>query len=155
MGKLLTTAVGNRCFSVGFRAHLCTGEITDAQRNIILQHHNSSVFQKNYASRYMPDTQAAYRGLRPQTALMRNAGGMSRTPRRPRKLNLAQQAEADRHPEVRLPRRKLKSLRQTFQAQECFIASMKGTALYDHYRQAYQAHRNLRRRHEKGSVIGG
>ncbi|KAK3166768.1 hypothetical protein OEA41_009893 [Lepraria neglecta] len=79
------------------------GGITDAQRNIILQHHNSSVFQKNYASRYMPDTQAVYRGLKPQTALMRAASGISRPidPRRPRKLNLAQQAEADRYPEKR------------------------------------------------------
>lgn len=48
----------------------------------------------------MPDTQAAYRGLKPQTALMRAASGMSRTidRRRPRKLNLAQQAEVKRHP---------------------------------------------------------
>ncbi|KAL9594076.1 MAG: hypothetical protein Q9179_005568 [Wetmoreana sp. 5 TL-2023] len=101
---------------------------SNAQRNIILQHHSSSVFQKNYASRYMPDTQAAYRGLKPQTALMRAASGMSRTidPRRPRKLNIAQQAEVDRHPEVRLFRRKLKSLLQTFQNQKRSIASMKG-----------------------------
>ncbi|KAL8800746.1 MAG: hypothetical protein Q9182_004951 [Xanthomendoza sp. 2 TL-2023] len=86
-----------------------------------------------YASRYMPDTQAAYRGLKLQTALMRAASWMSRTidPRRPRKLTLAQQAEVDRHPEKRS------------------IASMKGTLLYDHYRQTYQAYRNLRRRHEK------
>ncbi|KAL9579753.1 MAG: hypothetical protein Q9203_006568 [Teloschistes exilis] len=79
---------------------LPTGEITDAQRNIILQYYNSSVSQKNYISRYIPDTQAVYRGLRPQTALMRAASGMSRTidPRRPRKLNLAQQTEVDRHP---------------------------------------------------------
>ena len=99
----------------------------------------------------MPDTQAAYRGLKPQTALMRVASGMSRTidPRRPRKLNLAQQAEVDRHPEVSLLRRRLKSLLRTFQDQKRSIASMKGTLLYDHYRQAYQAHRNLRRRHEK------
>jgi len=132
-------------------ADCCTGEITDAQRNIILQHHSSSVFQKNYASRYMPDTQAAYRGLKPQTALMRAASGMSRTidPRRPRRLNLAQQAEVDRHPEVRLLRRRLKLLLQTFQDQKRSIASAKGTPLYNHYRQAYQAHRNLRRRHEK------
>ena len=132
-------------------ADCCTGEITDAQRNIILQHHSSSVFQKNYASRYMPDTQAAYRGLKPQTALMRAASGMSRTidPRRPRRLNLAQQAEVDRHPEVRLLRRRLKLLLQTFQDQKRSIASAKGTSLYNHYRQAYQAHRNLRRRHEK------
>ena len=99
----------------------------------------------------MPDTQAAYRGLKPQTALMRAASGMSRTidPRRPRRLNLAQQAEVDRHPEVRLLRRRLKLLRQTFQDQKRSIASAKGTPLYDNYRQAYQAHRNLRRRHEK------
>lgn len=99
----------------------------------------------------MPDTQAAYRGLKPQTALMRAASGMSRTidPRRPRKLNLAQQTEVDRHPEVRLLRRRLKSLLQTFQDQKRSIASTKGTHSYDHYRQAYQAHRNLKRRHEK------
>ncbi|KAL9582090.1 MAG: hypothetical protein Q9212_003502 [Teloschistes hypoglaucus] len=128
-----------------------SSEITDAQRNIILQHHNSSVFQKNYASRYMPDTQAAYRGLKPQTALMRAASGMSRTidPRRPRKLNLAQQAEVDRHPEVKLLRRRRKSLLQAFRDQKRSIASTKGTLLYDHYRQVYQAHRNLKRRYEK------
>lgn len=99
----------------------------------------------------MPDTQAAYRGLKPQTALMRAASGMSRTidPRRPRKLNLAQQAEVDRHPEVRLLRRQLKSLRRAIQDQKRSIANMKGTPLYDHYRRAYQAHRNLRRRHKK------
>ena len=76
---------------------------------------------------------------------------MSRTidPRRPRKLNLAQQAEVDCHPEVTLLRRRLKSLLRTFQDQKRSIASTKGTLLYDHYRQAYQAHRNLRRRHEK------
>ncbi len=103
----------------------------------------------------MPDTQAAYRGLRPQTALMRAASGMSRTidPRRPRKLNLAQQAEVDRHPEVRLLRRRLKLLLQNFQEQKRSIASMKGTPLYDNYRQVYQAHRNLKRRYEKALLI--
>ena len=128
-----------------------TGEITDAQRNIILQHHSSSVFQKNYASRYMPDTQAAYRGLKPQTALMRAASGMSRTidPRRPRKLNLAQETEVDRHPEVKVLRRRLKSLLRTFRERKCSITSMKGTLLHDQYQQAYHAHRNTRRRHQK------
>ena len=86
---------------------------------------------------------------------MRAASGMSRTidPRRPRKLNLAQQAEVDRHPVVRLLRRRLKSLLQTFQDQKRSIASMKGTLLYNHYRQAYQAHRNSRRRHEKALLM--
>ena len=103
----------------------------------------------------MPDTQAAYRGLKPQTALMRAASGMSRTidPRRPRKLNTTQQAEVDRHPEVRLLRRKLKSLLQTFQDQKRSIVSMKGTPLHDRYRQTYQAHRNLKRRLEKVLLI--
>jgi len=136
-------------------AHGGIGDITDAQRNIILQHHNSSVFQKNYASRYMPDTQAAYRGLKPQIALMRAASGMSRTidPRRPRKLDLAQKAKVDRHPEVRLLRRRLKSLLQSFQSQKRSIASTKGTSLYNDYRQAYQAHRNSKRRHEKALLV--
>lgn len=67
----------------------CTGFISESQRNLILQHHNSSVFLKSCASRYMPDTSAAYRGLESQTALMRQASGMSRTihRRRPRKLD--------------------------------------------------------------------
>jgi len=103
----------------------------------------------------MPDTQAAYRGLKPQIALMRAASGMSRTidPRRPRRLNLAQKEEVDRHPEMRLLRRRLKSLQQTFHNQKRSIASTKGTPLYDHYRQAYQAHRNLKRRHQKALLI--
>lgn len=151
MGKLLIIAVSRRWSLVDLMLMGVIDEITDAQRNIILQHHNSSVFQKNYASRYMPDIQAAYRGLKPQTALMRAANGMSRKidPRRPRKLSLAQKAEVDRHPEVRLLRRRLKSLLQTFSDQKRSIVSMRGTPLYNHYRQAYQAHRNLKRRLEK------
>ena len=103
----------------------------------------------------MPGTQAAYRGLKPQTNLMRAASGMSRTidPRRPRRLNVAQQAEVDRHPEVRLLRRRLKLLLQTFQEQKRSIARTKGSPLYDHYRQTYQAHRNSKRRHEKALLM--
>ena len=104
-----------------------------------------------WVSRYIPDTQAAYRGLKPQTVLMRAASEMSRTidPRRPRKLNLAQQIEVDRHPEVRLLGQRLKLLQRIFQDRKRSIASAKGTPLYDQYRRVYQAHRNLRRRHEK------
>ena len=84
----------------------------------------------------MSDTQAAYRGLKSQIALMRAAGGMSRIidPRRSQRLNLAQQVEVDRYPEVRLLRRRLNSLLQTFQDQKRSIRSMKGIPLYDHYR---------------------
>lgn len=60
---------------------------------------------------------------------MRAASGISRTidPGRPRKLNLAQQIEVDRHPEVRLLRRRLKLLQQIFQDRKRSIASAKGT----------------------------
>ena len=76
---------------------------------------------------------------------------VSRTidPRRPRKLNLAQQAEITRYSNVRLLRRRLKSLLQNFRDQKRSIVSTKGTLIYDHYRQIYQAHRNLKREHEK------
>ena len=95
-----------------YHAHWGISVITDVQQNIILQHHSSSIFQKNYASWYMPDTQATYHGLKPQTTLMRAAGGMSRTidHHRPKKLTLAQQAEVDCHPEVRLLCWRVKSL---------------------------------------------
>ena len=88
MGKLLIIAVSRRWSLIDLMLTGVIGEFTDAQKNIILQHHNSSVSQKNCASRYMPDTQAAYRGLKPQTALMRAVSEMSRTidSRRPRTL---------------------------------------------------------------------
>ena len=126
------------------------GFITESQRNLILQHHNSTVFQKNYASRYMPDTQAAYRGLEPQTALMRAASGMSRTidPRRPRRLTTAQRAEVQRHPEVKLLHRRLRSLQQIFRDRKRSIASMKGTSLHHEYQNAYRTHRKVQRRYE-------
>ena len=103
----------------------------------------------------MPDTQAAYRSLKPQTALIRAASGMSRTidPRRPRKLSLAQKTEVNRNPEVRLLYRRLRLLLQTFSGQKRSIANMKGTPSYYQYRQAYQAHRNLKRRHEKALLV--
>ena len=96
----------------------------------------------------MPDTQAAYRRLEPQTELMRAASGMSRTidRRRPRRLDASGQAEVDRHPEVRLLRRKQQSLKEILKANNRSIASRKGTSLYDEYRKASHAHRNMKRR---------
>jgi len=119
---------------------------------LILQHHNSIVFQNLYLSRYITaDTQAGYRGLEPQTALMRAASGMSRTidPRRPRKLTVAEQEEVDRHLEVRLLRRRRQSLRKFFKTRKRSIASMKGTPVYKEYQKTYHAHRNEKRRQEK------
>ena len=82
---------------------------------------------------------------------MRAASGMSRTidRRRPRKLEAAQKAEVDRHPEVRLLRRKLRSLKKVFQDQKISIASTKGTPVHEEYQKAYRAHRNQKRRLEE------
>ncbi|KAL8671525.1 MAG: hypothetical protein Q9168_003970 [Polycauliona sp. 1 TL-2023] len=126
----MTFPVGPYTFRRGAGQAFDNGShITDAQRNIILQHKSSSVFQKSYASRYMPDTQAAYRSLEPQSALMRAASGMSRTIdlRRPRDLSLAQRAEVELHPEVRRLSQELKSLRESLKRQKRSVTSSKGT----------------------------
>lgn len=70
---------------------------------MIMQHSKSEVFQRHYLPRYINvDTQAAYRGTAPQSAVMRAASGMRRSidPRRPRKLTAAQSASIVRHPRV-------------------------------------------------------
>ncbi|MCJ1343077.1 hypothetical protein MMC31_001268 [Peltigera leucophlebia] len=103
--------------------------ISESQRNLILQHHNSTVFLKSYLSRYITsNTQAACRGLELQTALMRIASGMSRTIdcRQPRKLNDAQRAEVNQHLEVRLLHRRQKTLFKFIKDQHGSIASIRG-----------------------------
>ena len=59
--------------------HEYTNEIMNAQRNIILQHHNFFVFQKNYVSKYMFNIQIVYRDLKLQIVLMRVVSDMNRT----------------------------------------------------------------------------
>lgn len=97
------------------------------------------------------DTRAAYRGLKPQTALMRLASGMSRTIDRqqPRKLNDAQKTQLDCRPEVRLLCRRQKKMFQFIKDNHGPIASMKGTSVYNKYQKVYQAHRNMKRRQEE------
>ncbi|KAK3615754.1 hypothetical protein LTR22_027317 [Elasticomyces elasticus] len=57
-----------------------SAHISDAQRNLVMGHATSGVFERNYLSRYvMQDTQAVYRGLDPQTAAIRLASGMMRS----------------------------------------------------------------------------
>ncbi|EKG09943.1 hypothetical protein MPH_12975 [Macrophomina phaseolina MS6] len=68
-----------------------------------MQHSKSDVFQRHYLPRYISaDTQAAYRGMAPQSAVMRAVSGMRRSidPRRPRKLTAEQSASIERHPRV-------------------------------------------------------
>ena len=52
----------------------------------------------------MPDIQAAYRGLEPQTVIILAASRLSRTidPRRSRGFTITQRAEVQPHPEVKL-----------------------------------------------------
>jgi hypothetical protein len=107
-----------------------------------MQHASSAVFQHNYLSHYVTqDTQAAYRGLEPQTAIIRVASGMSRSidPQRPRALTKRQLATVDRRPEVVLARRRRDGLAQRVRAQYTTISRARGTAAYDTYREAHQA----------------
>ena len=124
------------------------GLISDAQRNLILQHASSAVFQHNYLSRYITqDTQAIYRGLEPQTAVMRAASGMTRSidPRRPRHLTDIQLAEVKQHPEVKLLLRVRKSLAKQIRAKYGTISRTKGTKIYNRYQQACRQHHSKKK----------
>ncbi|KAF2158757.1 hypothetical protein M409DRAFT_30718 [Zasmidium cellare ATCC 36951] len=117
--------------------------VSDSQRNLILQHASSAVFQHNYLSRYITaDTQAAFRGLEPQTALMRAASGMSRTidPRRPTKLSEAEQAQVKQHPEVKLHRRRRDGLKSRIRDKYGPMTRAKGTLIYNKYHAARRDH---------------
>ena len=80
------------------------GNISDALRNLIMQHADTRTFLRHYLSRHVTaDTLAIVRGLEPQDALMHAACRMSRSidPRRPRKLTQAQALSVNDDPEVR------------------------------------------------------
>ena len=124
------------------------GLISDAQRNLILLHASSAVFQHCYLLRYITqDTQAIYRGLEPQTAVMRAASGMTRPldPRRPRHLTDIELAEVKRHPEVKLLLRVRKSLAKRIRAKYGIISRTKGTKIYDMYQQACRQHHSKKK----------
>lgn len=120
------------------------GDINDAQRNLCIQHApNSTVFQTDYLSHHITlDTQAAYRYLPPQMAIIRAATGMSRTidKRRPRHLTQAQQEEAHRHPRVQSLLRKKMDLEDMMKGQVRTVKSYKGTRIYKEYQEATQAY---------------
>lgn len=78
-----------------------------------MQHTRSEVFQQHYLPRHISaDTQAAYRGLPAQSAVMRAASGMSRglDVRRPRKVPTEQLSQIEAHPKVERARRKMEEL---------------------------------------------
>ena len=97
------------------------------------------MFQHNYLSHYITqDTQAIYRGLAPQVAMMRAASGMTRSidQRRPRALNDIQLAEVGRHPEVKLLQRSRKSLAKRIRANYGTISRTKGAEIHKLYQEA-------------------
>ena len=97
------------------------------------------MFQHNYLSRYITqDTQAIYRGLAPQMAVMRAASGMTRSidQRRSRSLDDSQLAQVSRHPEVKLLRRSQQSLKKRIRARYGAISHTEGTEIHRLYQGA-------------------
>ncbi|KAK4551680.1 hypothetical protein LTR86_010967 [Recurvomyces mirabilis] len=122
--------------------------ISASQRNLILQHSSSAVFEHNYLSHYITqDTQAAYRGLEPQTAVVRAASGMSRSidPHRPRVLNSRQLAKLDQHPEVVLARRVRDRMAQSIRTRYTTITRCEGLEAREEYKRAQRAYLQSKR----------
>ncbi|MCJ1478787.1 hypothetical protein MMC13_007471 [Lambiella insularis] len=131
-----------------------SGAISDSLRNLIMQHAESRTFQKFYLSRHITaDVQAIYRRLPSQDAVMRAAGGMSRTmdSRRPRKLTEAQSASVEHHPLVCKLRRKRDRLKATIRDRGMSIASQHGT--YEQYKKIRQEYRNEKQRQRATLLI--
>ena len=129
--------------------HYKAGQISESQRTLILQHSDPRVFTRNYESTYITaDTQAAYRGLEPQTAIMRAASGMSRTidTRRPRDLSPEQIAQLDRHPELKLLRRQRHRLEAEISDIYGGRRRAKGLPISDEYQRVLKEYRNRRKR---------
>ena len=87
----------------------------------------------------MSNKQIVYRDLKLQTTLMRIVNKINRTidSRQLKKFNFAQQIKINRYSNVKILRRKFKSLLQIFQNQKRFIVNVKKIFLYDYYRQIY------------------
>ncbi|KAK0858530.1 hypothetical protein LTR87_017760 [Friedmanniomyces endolithicus] len=135
--------------------YIINNYISDSQRNLILQHSSLAVFQLNYLSQYITqDTQAAYRGLEPQTAIIRAASGMSRSidPQRPRSLTDRQVATVDRHLEVVLAQRVRDRLAERARARHTTITRSKGTTAHETYQQAQRAYLRTKREVRKAMM---
>ncbi|KAK3070782.1 hypothetical protein LTR53_009843 [Teratosphaeriaceae sp. CCFEE 6253] len=132
-----------------------SSHISDSQRNLILQHSSSAVFQHNYLSRYITqDTQVAYRGLEPQTAIIRVASGMSRSidTLRPRSLTDRQLAKVNRHPEVIFARRVRDRLVKQVRSHHTTITRSKGTTAYEAYQRAQRMYLYTKRTTHKAMI---
>ncbi|KAI9146617.1 C2H2 finger domain-containing protein [Paramyrothecium foliicola] len=88
-------------------------DVSEALRNLALDHANSVPFQKHYLGRQVcADTWGVLRGQKPQQALLKQSCslGHSKSKRRPMNLTPAQVASVDTDPRIRALRKKMKSM---------------------------------------------
>ena len=107
-------------------------------RNLVLDHANSMIFQRNYLSRMIRyDTQAAYRGTASRGDLIIASHRMSRMidPRRPRKLSAQQLQELRQDARIQELRRRQHELFEQIRDQFRFIYRAKGQLIHDEYEQ--------------------
>lgn len=113
--------------------------MSDSLQNLILQHSSIDTFLKHYLDRNINvDVQNIYRGLEPQTALMRFACSMSRSidPRRPWKLTPQQSRSVNDYPCIVKLQRRVDSLYE----------APKGSRRERKYQKAVQRLRNEKQR---------
>ncbi|KAI9148655.1 C2H2 finger domain-containing protein [Paramyrothecium foliicola] len=88
-------------------------DISEALRNLALDHANSTPFQKHYLGRQVcADTWGVLRGQKPQQALLKQSCslGHSKSKRRPMNLTAAQVASIDTDPRIRALQKKMQSM---------------------------------------------
>ncbi|MCJ1250100.1 hypothetical protein MMC30_007326 [Trapelia coarctata] len=111
----------------------------DAVRNLVMDHTNSAIFQKNYLSRMIRyDTQAAYRGTAPRTELIRAANRMSRLidPRRPKGLTDEQRDNLRQEAEIKELCYRRDQLYSSIRSEFTFLYLAEGAPIHDEYQQA-------------------
>jgi len=125
------------------------GQISVAQRNLLMQHASSRVFEKRYLPHHTTaDVVAAYRGFDPQIALLRAATGLSRTidKRRPWKLKAEQRRQVQDHPKVKLYADALQAYQKWVDAELGGVKAIRDNPdfedLYEEYQQLVRNVRN-------------
>ncbi|KAK5736002.1 hypothetical protein LTS12_026303 [Elasticomyces elasticus] len=134
-----------------------SAHISDAQRNLVMGHATSGVFERNYLSRYVTqDTQAVYRGLDPQTTVIRLASGMMRSidVRQPTNLSAKQRDEVDQQLELRLLQRTCRSLAAQIRAAYGSIKKANGTKLHLTYQALRKQHHRERKTAQRAYLRG-
>ncbi|KXX77138.1 hypothetical protein MMYC01_207556 [Madurella mycetomatis] len=119
-----------------------SSNVSDATRNLMLDHANSNPFQRHYLGRQLAvDPYALIRGLEPQNALVQKSCsiGHSISKRRPVNLTIDQAASVNSHPGIKKLAGKVKELRQ--QAKISRKAMQKYKKAHDKLRSAKQTQR--------------